>query len=575
MFYCVNLLSWLLSEPHYYTRMHLCTSCKLNVMKSFITYILALTLCLPSFAYGQEQQLHQFIDQQIADATSRPLAQPSTDAEFLRRIYLDLVGQIPTALEAEQFIGDSSRAKRAKLIDTLLADPRYTRRMTEFFNVMLMERRGADDNWERFLRTSFENNTSWDQLVRDIVSPDTSNEDSRGSAYFLTKRLEKYGQNPTDFPGLARDIGRMFLGMDLACAQCHDHLFIDDYKQADFQGLFAFINNSFIRRDTDFPAIGMQPVKAKLEFNSVFEEGAFSTGPKLPGLTEIPIPEFVAGEEFAIEPNKETKAPGVPKFNPLDYLAKQLPATTNESFNLNAANRIWFLMMGRGLVHPLDLHHSDNPASHPDLLTHMANEFAAHNYNIKWLIREIALSDTYQRTSVVSDGLADAKPKEFRIFHEKPMSAEQLMWSMLAATGQLNLLSADDNSSATADPEAEEEPLLLGLDDIRTDFLAAFANPPREPETEFAPSVRGALFVLNGPRVLSWIPAQPGNLAERLNQQSANYANTLYLAVLSRHPTAVEQDHFDSFISNHPDKTAAIEQAIWALLASNEFAINH
>ena len=129
--------------------------------------------------------------------------------------------------------------------------------------------------------------------------------------------------------------------------------------------------------------------------------------------------------------------------------------------------------------------------------------------------------------------------------------------------------------TATADPEAEEEPLLLGLDDIRTDFLAAFANPPREPETEFAPSVRGALFVLNGPRVLSWIPAQPGNLAERLNQQSANYANTLYLAVLSRNPTAVEQDHFDSFISNHPDKTAAIEQAIWALLASNEFAINH
>ena len=542
----------------------------MNSPLSFFVLLLTCSLSEPLFA----QQLHSVIDAQIEAATNKPIAPPSTDSEFVRRIYLDLTGQIPTSQEALQFINDSSRAKRQTLIDKLLQDDRYSRRMSDAFNVMLMERRGVDPDWQAFLSHSFQDNIAWDQMVSSMVFPDEQNEQTRGSAYFLTKRLEKYGQNPTDFPGLARDIGRMFLGMDLACAQCHDHLFIDDYKQADFQGLFAFINNSFIRRDTDYPAIGMKPVKTKLAFNSVFEEGEFSTGPKLPGLDEIPIPEFATGEEFATPPNKETKAPGVPKFNPLKFLAEQLPTQANDSFNLNAANRIWFLMMGRGIVHPLDLHHSDNPASHPKLLQLMAEAFAAHDYDIKWLVREIALSATYQRTSMVTIGLEDAKPSEYRLFHEKPMSAEQLMWSMITATGHLQHI-PDTTDTSTSQTDDEQDQLPLGLDDIRADFLAAFANPPREPETEFAPSVRGALFVLNGPRVLDWLESRPDNLTAKLETLETGFATPLYLAVLSRKPTQEEADKFNQYIESQSDKSTAVKQAIWALLASNEFAINH
>lgn len=541
---------------------------KWNQLITAISFLLA---AWPVFA----QELHEIIDQQVEQTTAGPFASQSTDSEFLRRIYLDLAGQIPSAAEAREFLSNPAEDRRTHLIDKLLEDQRYARRMTEFFNVMLMERRGEDPDWRRFLSSSFETNLPWNEMVRHMVSPDTNNGKSRGSAYFLTKRLEKYGQNPTDFPGLARDIGRMFLGMDLACAQCHDHLFIEDYKQADFQGLFAFINNSFIRNDTDYPAIGMKPVKVKLEFNSVFEEGIFTTGPKLPGLDEIPIPEFVAGEEFSVEPNKETKAPGIPKFNPLDYLAQQLPSQTNVSFNVNAANRIWFLMMGRGIVHPLDLHHSDNPPSHPVLMAEMGKQFAEHNYDIKWLIRQIALSKTYQRTGVVPATINHPKRDEYRVFAEKPISAEQLMWSMLTATGQLAHL---PDFSSREEPKIEQP-----LDDkpdetleaIKADFLAAFANPPREPETEFAPSVRGALFVLNGPRVLSWLRPKPGNLADVLRQQTDNFAEPLYLAVLSRRPTPEEAKRFNQYITSHQDKDKAIEHAIWALLASNEFAINH
>ena len=542
-------------------------------MKTFHTIIALLLSISAHQLVGQD--LHQIIDQQIEQASTEAFAEQATDSEFLRRIYLDLIGQIPTTEEALQFLLDPTKDKRAQLIDQLLLDPRYARRMTEFFNVMLMERRGEDPNWQTFLSTSFAANMPWDQMVRHMVSPDTNNETTRGSGYFLTKRLEKYGQNPTDFPGLARDLGRMFLGVDLACAQCHDHLFIDDYKQADFQGLFAFINSSYIRQDTDYPAIGMKPIKVKVEFNSVFEEGTFSTGPKLPGLDEIAVPEFVTGEEFAVPPNNDTKAPGIPKFNPLDYLAKQLPNPSNDSFNLNAVNRIWFMLMGRGIVHPLDLHHSDNPPSHPDLLTVLGVQFAEHNYDIKWLIRQIVLSKTYQRTSAITPPVERAKRRDYRVFSEKPMSAEQLMWSMLTATGQLSLISP----KATVLESGAEQPLEGQVDNtlegIRSDFLAAYANPPREPETEFAPSVRGALFVLNGPRVLSWLPPKAGNLADLLHRQKDNYADTLFLSILSRNPTPEEAQHFNVYISSHVDKTKAIEQAIWALLASNEFAINH
>ena len=149
------------------------------------------------------------------------------------------------------------------------------------------------------------------------------------------------------------------------------------------------------------------------------------------------------------------------------------------------------------------------------------------------------------------------------------------MWSMLTATGQLNLIPTQTTTVGSDSTETQQEQLGESIDGIRTDFLDAYANPPREPETEFAPSVRGALFVLNGPRVLSWLPAKPGNLADLLNKQDREYADTLYLAILSRKPTLEETNYFNQYIVSHSDKTKAIEQAIWALLASNEFAINH
>ena len=537
-----------------------------------IIFIFVIALCAPSPARSEE--LHSAIDRLIEDSTDGIFAEQATDFEFLRRIFLDLTGEIPAPSDVTDFVGSSSVNKRTELIDRLLKDERYPRRMSELFNVMLMERRGTDPAWKRFLVDSFKTNRHWDSLVKTIIQPDLANENEQGAGYFLTKRLEKYGQNPTDFPGLASDIGRLFMGVDLACAQCHDHLFIDEYRQSDFQGLYAFVTNTFIRTDTQFPAIGQKVMKKPLEFQSVFEEEMFTTGPRLPGGVELEVPEYDNKNEFAVAPDPQSKAPGVPAFNPLHYLASTLPTSKNPRFQINLVNRIWASMMGTGLVWPLDQHHNDNPATHPKILSLMAAEFAQHDFDIKWLFRQLMLTKAYQRSSILLSPLGDIQKAEaeYRVFRERALSPEQLMWSVLKATGTESRYPIELEGDSKL-----ETTLPTTIEQVAEHFIASFANPPREPEVEFAPSVRGSLFLLNSELVQSWVNNGGDNSTEQLLKISDNteVIDSLYITVLSRPPTPVELNNMREFLLSHPDRPDAIAQLVWALLSCNEFLINH
>lgn len=485
------------------------------------------------------------------------------DAGFARRIYLDLAGRIPTTDEARTFLADGAADKRARLIDQLLASPDYPLHMQQLFHVMLLERRADDPQWDKYLQASFAANKPWDVLCRELLNPDPKNEAALGSAFFLAKRLENYGQNPVDYPALTRDVGRFFLGMDLQCAQCHDHLFINDYKQQDFQGLFIVYNNLFLRKDKDlkFPAVGEKPLAKKQEFMSVFEKVALATGPRVPGGKEIEIPTFAKGEEWLQPPDRKANFAGVPKFSPLAEIAEQLPTSENTAFVHNIVNRLWYVLMGRGLVHPLDQQHKDNPPSHPEVLELLSKEFAAHEFDMKWLLGELARSQTYQRSSVLPEGASDTPPEKFLVAIEKRLSSEQLMESMLVATGE-KANYADTKKRAG----------------LHTKFVKAFANPPLEPEVEFAPSLQSALFVLNDATVLAWLEPRAGNLADRLVKISEPdaLADELYVAVLSRSPTADERQMvLEHLTSNAERKPAAVGQLIWALLATTEFCVNH
>jgi hypothetical protein len=516
-------------------------------------------------AAAQEKPLHERIDELIELKAAAPLAPPAPDGEFLRRVYLDLAGRVPSADETRAFLADADEGKRAKLIEKLLAGDEYVRRMSQAFHVVLMERLGDHAEWQKWLRGSFAANKPWDQMVREIASPNADDEATRGSALFFSKRLENYGQNPVDIPGMVRDVGRLFLGIDVQCAQCHDHLFVDEYKQEFYHGLFAFVGNLQLASGKPFPAISEKPLTKKVDFLSVFVQEPRSVGPKLPGGSETEIPVFAKGEEFEKPPDPNSKEPGVLKFSTLKLLSEQLPAADNGLFKRNIANRLWWLMMGRGLVDPLDLHHVGNPASHPELLDLIANELAAHKFDMKWLLKEIALSRSYQRASAAADESAvELPPQTYVAALEKPLSAEQLLAAMLQATG-------------------DGKPLVLNLEDAKTKelvtkFEKAFANPAREPEIGFSPSVKAALFVLNDATVLSWLKPAGGNLAERLVKQAdaAALADELYLSVLSRPPTDEEKKDVADYIAKRADqREKAVGNLIWSLLASNEFGINH
>lgn len=560
--------------------------------------ILALALLYLSTGAGSvaraDEPLHVRIDALITARFDGPASARSTDAEFLRRVYLDLAGRIPSSAETREFLADADPQKRAKCIDRILASPDHPRRMTDFLNVMLMERLGDHADWKKYLAESCQANKPWDVMVREMIWADDANENARGAAYFFSKRLENYGQNPVDMPGLVRDVGRLFLGMDVQCAQCHDHLFVAEYTQDYFQGLYAFLGQTTLRRDVQYPAIAETPLKKKVEYASVFTKEPKSIGLKLPGGLEVAVPEFKAGEEYEMPPDRKTNFPGKLKFSPIKLLAEQLPTSANAPFARNMANRLWWMLMGRGLVHPLDLHHADNPPSHPELLELLGREFAAHQFDMRWLLRELAMTETYQRSSLAPEGVAPDSigPATYRTALEKPLSSEQLLAAMLQATGVRPAADPQPapeaaNTANTAQPqegEAKKSPTKepAQMEKWREHFAKAFANPPREPEVEFSPSVKAALFVLNDQTVLGWLKPTGGNLVERLT--AVNDVNALideaYLAVLSRPADDEERREATEYLARHAGESAeqrsrAIGHVVWALLSSNEFAVNH
>ncbi len=525
--------------------------------------------------------LHQRIDELVAAQAGGALGVASDDAEFLRRVYLDFAGRIPSAAEARAFLADSSADKRAHLIDRLADSPEYVRHMSEFLHVMLMERLGDDQSWQTFLQTSLAENKPWDQFVREILYPEVEDEALRGAAFFITKRLEKYGQNPVDMPGLVRDVGRMFLGVDVQCAECHDHLFVDDYKQQTYQGLFAFLGHTFIRRDVKFPAVGENLLTQKVAFKSVFVMEDLATGPKLLDGEEVEIPMLPKGEEYLVAPDKKKRSPGVPKFSPLRVLSEQLPRRGNRAFEKNIVNRLWWKLMGRGLVEPLDLHHSDNPPTHPQLMALLVDEFGNHAFDMKWLLRELARTQTYQRSSRQSVSAGDAdqdgpvSAQSYRRGLERPLSAEQLLASVWQATGP-GTAAAASNTDPQAAPE--EGSTAATLDELRDKFTAALSNPPREPEISINPTVKAALFLMNDAAVLQLLTPRDGNLIARLVEIEAGEpaAHELYLSILSRPPTEDELAEVAGYLADHPEqRPEACADLAWALLASTEFCVNH
>lgn len=481
-----------------------------------------------------------------------------SDADFLRRVTLDVAGVIPTADEARAFLGDADPAKREKLIDRLIASPEYARRMEQAITVMFLERRNGkavpDPVWSDHLRRAFAANEPWDKIVRTMLSADGREAETRPAMKFLADGAQGNAHQMT------QDVARLLLGKNLLCAQCHDHPQVKEYKQADYMGLYAFLSLSKLQDDpkTRKSILVEGVAKGKVEYASVFSTAnKKSTGPRLPGGEEIEVPAFEKGKEYETPPTKDN--PGVPKFRPRALLAQGI--VEHPQFARSAVNRFWFLFMGKGLIHPLDQDHTGNPPSDPALLDSLTKEFKESGFDVKRLVRKIVMADAYQRARTPL----------------RPLSAEQMAWSVLRATGQLDEML---KSPGPAESKWTMKDYLNGkgsppssLADTIRFFAEIFGNAAGDPEVDFRPSMTHALFLMNERLVLGWLKPAPGNLVDRLSKiaDAGPAAEELYLTVLTRPPTKDERAE----VAAHLGKGRPVGELAWALLASAEFRLNH
>lgn len=539
--------------------------------------------------------LHERIDRAIESANAGQLAAPATDAEFLRRVSLDLAGIIPTADEARAFLDDPSPYKRTRLIERLLDSPDHARRMAAAFDVMLMERRPEKHvpakDWREFLRQSFAQNKPYDVLVREILAADGSEPapERRAPARFV---LDREGEPAL----LVRDVGRLFLGRDLQCAQCHDHPLIDDYKQAHYQGLLAFYNRTTLVQDASGKSGLAEKADGDVSYSSVFKKGiTHKTGPRVLDGPELAETAPAKGDEYWVYPGDKVRS--IPRYSRRAQLAGKLAATDVPDFARNGANRIWAIVMGRGLIHPLDLGHGDNPPSNPEALDLITAEFVASGYDIKKLVRELVLTRTYARSSEPAPGMSaeQAAPERFAVAALKPMSPEQLGWSVMQATGVVaNYKTMIRNQVVTADPKlaaivasgparADLASTLQHnrLHELLTPSLGSFVGlfgVVGQTEDGTQASVDQALMLANGEPLRSWLGPSGENLTARLATLTDPnaLADELYLATLTRRPTPEERQEVAQYLeSRSAERPQAIQELAWALLTSAEFRFNH
>jgi hypothetical protein len=553
----------------------------------------------PRSVVAAAPQLHVEIDCHIASGLRKfkltTTAEPADDEEFLRRVSLDLKGVIPTAAEVRSFVGDKSPHKRTTLIDRLLSSDDYARHMAVTFDVMLMERRAdghvPNQEWRGYLADSFRKNKPLDVLVRELIASDGTDPTTRPAAKFF---LDREASHDT----LVRDIGRLFLGVDLQCAQCHDHPTVADYRHVHYHGLHVFVAGTKLYR----PATGGDKLMSLQEefvreatFASVFDpEVQNKTGPRLLSGPVMDVPQFKAGEEYVEKPSVKTRA--IPKFSMRKALSENLPRGDTREFSRNMANRLWAHMMGRGLVEPLDMHHSANPPSHPELLALLADELTIMKFDVRRFLREVALSKAYQRSSLAPVGLSpdDVPEESFAVANLKGLGPEPLFASLVRATGNGITVERQIDEAVAKEPAQKEptqkEPAKQDLDDVARakareterskrvkEFVELFGSPAGSPEGEFQASLPQALFLANAESIAAWLQPQHGNLTAQLAKipQLGQLAEELYLNMLSRRPTPAETSAVEEHLSSAIDRVAVIEQLVWSLAASAEFRLNH
>jgi Protein of unknown function (DUF1549)/Protein of unknown function (DUF1553) len=516
-----------------------------------------------------EKPLSQLIDAETRAAWEREKITPakrSSDAEFLRRVYLDLAGTIPRLDETRQFLKDTASDKRARLIDRLLADPRYATHMADIWLPMLIGREPAHPEVQqhhpvlrKWLTDKFATNEPYDRWVRELLRGEGASPENGPPLFYM------------QFNGRAEEtaikVSRIFLGTQIQCAQCHDHP-LDKWKQLDFYGLAGFFARLHVADG------GVVQGKRRLVIAEKNIGEVLFTGPvalQKPGQKGTPVPARFLGGDVLKEPAlpkdfKELKpkagqAPPRPLFSRKERLVEWITTADNPYFARVMANRLWGQFMGRGLIHPVDDLRDNKPAALPQLFESLHKELVKHQFDLKWFIRELVNSETYQLSTGNGAGVEWYAQRRLR-----PLSAEEMLAALREATGF-------DAAARTSGKPEEKLPLSLVRDVQRT------FGEPVDGRGEFQGSLSERLLMSNSYDLRQLIQRRKGNLMDALLSSTAPWEDRveqLYLTVLSRPPRNEERKRFVEYLKSDPKNPAPlVEEAIWALLACSEFRFNH
>ena len=540
------------------------------------------------------------------------------DATFLRRAYIDIAGTIPPADVTARFLADDaspSADKRAKLVEALLASPEYVEHWTTYWDTVLMGRDVRGNIVDRvafrgWLRDRFAANVPWDRIVRELVSatgrnglggrkvkgpamqlttrprspapaPDAEEEDEDEDDVAINGAVNwtlRFAQTPEDLAGSA---SRVFLGVQIQCAQCHDHK-TETWRQDDFRR-FA---SAFLRAKVDpidrGRAMGMVK-RVELVDAAKPPRRFFTNGERRP---------LARSRATALDGTDLEKGAGTRK-----ALAAWMTSKDNPWFAKAFVNRMWGHFLGRGFYDPVDDIRPSNPPVVPDLLDRIAADFVAHDFDVKHLIRTICATEAYNITASAS-GRTDPENELWARFHLVPLGPEELLNAVFRAT---------DLERAAQRAGIED------LDALRANVVRQYAflfeTDEEDDGVEYSGTIAQALALLNGALIAQSSRALPGSALAELAEgpgTDAEKLDALAMRVLARHATTEERSrwiaHLEASAGETSDRApgrkrptgkrtplsrlsnerrpvsprvAAYEDVLWAMLNSSEFIFNH
>lgn len=506
-----------------------------------------------SIPYGDPRELKEFqprnyIDEIVAKEWTKLGLDPvetCSDGEYVRRVYFDLIGTLPTVDEVRAFLADDDENKRAKLVDELLERPEYVDYWSlKWSDLLRVHRRYVGEkgleSFAAWVRRAVRENRPVDQMVRELLTAQGNLYTSGPVAFYMID------QKPEE---LAETTSQVFLGIRLQCTKCHHHP-LEVWGQEDYYGLAAFFTKLELKDNKDAGRYGgarLVKVAAKQPKNRKLE-------------MEAP-PQFF-DKQLPIEGSADIRV----------QLAEAVTARDNVLFARNFANRYWAYLTGRGLVEPIDDVRATNPPSIPLLLDALAGDFTESNYDVKHILRTICNSAVYQRASRVTPGERE-NPQFYTHRAPRRLPAEVLLDAVNRATGAADVYEGvPEGTRAIALPDPS----------VKSYFLDLFGRPARNSGCECArggmPDLSQALHLANGTYLHDKITTAKGRVEKLTSRKEATHdaiVDELYMATLSRLPRDDERRTIAELMKEMPSAKEGYQDLLWTLINCTEFQFNH